>query len=143
VCVAKRKGLPQQAGQGGFSPFVTWSGRIGHVLLCALLGAPFGVLLLVVIGLAALVSWVSWLPLLQERWWIQLPSIADTERTVTGSEKAKALLILLAVFAILILCYILGDVMGVLIGGAILGALIGATLSILSQWPEKPRPPVP
>jgi hypothetical protein len=126
-----------------------WAGRIGHVLVCALLGAPFGVLglgFMAILGLFALTPapmhgllrfyLFGWFALAEDA-----PRVESEDMTILRSEGGwKAQVAFGVTLAILIVCFSLDGWRGFLIGGAALGTLIGATLSILSQWPAKATP---
>jgi hypothetical protein len=129
-----------------------WSGRIGHVLLCAVVLAPFGALGLFLVALAPVFT--RKFNFLAGWWWLlvllraltkggtPMPPVTDKYtdnqlRDWEGSrwENGQVILAALVTLAALIGCYFLDGWTGVLICGAVLGALIGATLSILSQLP--------
>jgi hypothetical protein len=144
------------------SPILIWAGRIGHVLLSALVCAPLGVLGLGIVGILgvlalarfwtplAAVYMIVWHPVeLLTGWFLSGPGWLPTGDTgddeFLHSEGWKAFPIFLATIGLLVFCYYLDGWRGVLIGGGAVGALIGAVLSILSQWPKQakvhnPRP---
>jgi hypothetical protein len=149
------------------SPVLRWAGRIGHVLLCALLCAPVGVLGLGLVGLAGLFAlspflapvdfllhriiwgtfWGPWPG--ESSFYLGWSSSAQASPGDSGhpasstsaalfSEAWKAFPAFLLAVALLIPCYYLDGWRGVLIGALALGALIGAILSIVSQWAARP-----
>jgi hypothetical protein len=144
-CVDKRLGRKRKV----YPLVVRWGGRIGHVLLCALVCAPFGVVglgVVVVIGLWGLNPLrfpivVFFDPLGGFLAWFGLgfPTGYDHEEHEFFSDVWKVFPAFLLAMAILVFCYYLDEWRGVLIGGALLGALIGAILSILSQLPPRTK----
>jgi hypothetical protein len=154
-CQAAAAGGKEDQTRGKSSGLLLWAGRIGHVLLCALVGAPFGVLGLFLVASLLLfthrtLGWLLWL-LDVVSFGMIVPPLPPYEQThlpedeghLSGRERWQVLLASLVAIAILVACYLLGDLKGVLIGGGVLGALLGATLSILSQLPERKRPAAP
>jgi hypothetical protein len=134
-----------------------WAGRIGHVLLCALLCAPLGVLglgILGILGLFALapflaplaaVWFILWYPidfiitLFSGPWPAGPPLFEPGDYELMRAEAWKAFPAFLVAVAILLVCYYLGGWQAVLVAAAGMGALIGAVLSILSQLPAKTK----
>jgi hypothetical protein len=137
-------------------PVVTWAGRISHVLLSALVCAPFGVLglgLVAAVGLLTLGP-VVWVPAVLINLCVDpigtLVGLLTPGMPISGdfgpeysawirSDWWKMLSAFLLAVGVLTFCYYLDRWKGVLIGGAALGALIGAILSILTQLPRKAR----
>jgi hypothetical protein len=156
-CADRRLGRTRKV----YPPVVRWAGRIGHVLLFAIVCAPFGVLALGIVGFIGL--WVL-SPILVPIAIVLNPIDAlfalvglpftggfdpvdhegdDHLRLEAWSQAWKAFPVFLLAVGILAVCYALDQWRGVLIGAALLGALIGAALSIHAQVTARTRPSRP
>jgi hypothetical protein len=139
------------------SPVLRWAGRIGHVLLCAVVCAPFGVLGLGILGILGIIALAPILAPLAAVWFIlsypihflfgaflgpwpaASPASEPGDYEFLRAEAWKAFPAFVVAMGILVVCYYMGGWQAVLITAAAIGALIGAVLSILSQLPAKAK----